>query len=251
LAALQNADIAHFSCHGFFDFSNPRKSALILAGAKLTPLNPPLPRGETGEDFPLVNGETGEDFSLVNGETGEVPPLTKGGLGGVSSDKSYIRSCRGETFDIAECLTLEEIFNLSLSKCSLVTLSACETGLTDIRDNTDEYIGLPNGFFYAGATSIISTLWAVNDVSTAILMIRFYEIFLSETRPPVAIALRESQLWLRSLTVKGLREWVEGAKLLSSKHKGVIKKTYKRGYKQDYQPYKKPIYWAAFCATGQ
>jgi CHAT domain-containing protein len=251
LEALQNADIAHFSCHGFFDFSNPLKSALILAGAKLTPLNPPLPRGETGEDFPLPRGETGEDFSLVNGETGEVPPLTKGGLGGVSSDKSYIRSRRGETFDIAECLTLEEIFNLRLSKCSLVTLSACETGLTDIRDSTDEYIGLPSGFFYAGATSIISTLWAVNDVSTAILMIRFYEIFLSEIRPPVAIALRESQLWLRSLTVKALQEWVEASKLLSSEHKEVIKKQYKRGYKQDYQPYEKPIYWAAFCATGQ
>jgi len=250
-AALQNAEIAHFSCHGFFDFSNPRKSALILAGAKLTPLNPPLASGETGENFPLPSGETGEDFPLVNGETGEVPPLTKGGLGGASSDKSYIRSRRGETFDIAECLTLEEIFNLSLNKCSLVTLSACETGLTDIRDNTDEYIGLPSGFFYAGATSIISTLWAVNDVSTAILMIRFYEIFLSETRPPVAIALRESQLWLRSLTVKALREWVEESKLLSSKHKQVIKKQYKRGYKQDYQPYEKPLYWAAFCATGQ
>jgi len=251
LAALQNADIAHFSCHGFFDFSNPRKSALILAGAKLPPLNLPLPRGETGEDFPLPSGETGEDFPLVNGETGEVPPLTKGGLGGVSSDKSYIRSRRGETFDIAECLTLEEIFNLSLSKCSLVTLSACETGLTDIRDSTDEYIGLPSGFLYGGATSIISTLWAVKDVSTAMLMIRFYEIFLSETRPPVVIALRESQLWLRSLTVKALREWVEGSKLLSSEHKGVIKKKYKRGYKQDYQPYEKPFYWAAFCATGQ
>jgi len=262
LAALQNADIAHFSCHGFFDFSNPRKSALILAGAKLTPLNPPLargetgedfplPSGETGEDFPLPSGETGEDFSLVSGETEENPPLTKGGLEGLSSAKSYIRSRPGETFDIAECLTLEEIFNLSLSKCSLVTLSACETGLTDIRDNTDEYIGLPSGFLYAGATSIISTLWAVNDVSTAILMIRFYELFLSETRPPVAIALRESQLWLRSLTVKALLEWVEASKLLSSDHKEVIKKKYKRGYKQDYQPYEKPIYWAAFCATGQ
>jgi CHAT domain-containing protein len=39
--------------------------------------------------------------------------------------------------------------------------------------------------------------------------------------------------------------------LLSSKHKEVIKKQYKRGYKQDYQPYEKPLYWAAFCATGQ
>jgi CHAT domain-containing protein len=284
LAALQNADIAHFSCHGFFDFSNPRKSALILAGAKITPLNPPLARGETGEDFPLprgetgedfplvrgetgedfplpsgqtgedfplVNGETGEDFPLVNSETGEVPPLTKGGLGGVSSDKSYIRSRRGETFDIAECLTLEEIFNLRLSKCSLVTLSACETGLTDIRDNTDEYIGLPSGFLYAGATSLISTLWAVNDVSTAILMIEFYEIFLSETRPPVAIALRESQLWLRSLTVKGLLEWVEASELLSSEHKTTIQDSFAYGYDDDYPPYEAPHFWAAFCAVGQ
>jgi hypothetical protein len=40
----------------------------------------------------------------------------------------------------------------------------------------------------------------------------------------VAIALRESQLWLRSLTVKALREWVEASKLLSSEHKEVIKK---------------------------
>ncbi|MEG4577923.1 CHAT domain-containing protein [Microcoleus sp. N3A4] len=209
IAGLQNADIAHFSCHGFFDFLDPRKSALILAGAKITTDN--------------VDSE----------------------------NKSYIRSRRGETFDIAECLTLEEIFDLRLNKCSLVTLSACETGLTDIRDNTDEYIGLPSGFFYAGATSVISTLWAVNDVSTAILMIKFYEIFLSKSRPPVAIALRESQLWLRSLTVKGLLQWVEGSQLLSREHKQKIQDKYRRGYKPDYQPYESPVYWAAFCAVGQ
>ncbi|WP_051045169.1 CHAT domain-containing protein [Kamptonema formosum] len=105
ITGLQDADIAHFSCHGFFDFSNPRKSALILAGSKVTPLNPPLVRGETGEDFslvrgetgedsplpsgetgeekkensPLARGETGEDFPLPNGETREVPPLPRGG----------------------------------------------------------------------------------------------------------------------------------------------------------------------------
>ena len=251
LEALQNADIAHFSCHGFFDFSNPRKSALILAGAKITPLNPPLARGETGEDFPLVNGETGEDFPLVNSETGEVPPLTKGGLGGVSSDQSYIRSRRGETFDIAQCLTLEEIFDLSLSKCSLVTLSACETGLTDIRDNTDEYIGLPSGFFYAGATSVISTLWAVNDVSTAILMIKFYEIFLSETRPPVAIALRESQLWLKEATVQDLVDWVASCKLISDERKEEMQNSIEFGQRPENKRYQSPHFWAAFCAIGQ
>jgi len=213
--------------------------------------NFPLPSGEIGEDFPLPSGEIGEDFPLVNSETGEVPPLTKGGLGGVSSHKSYIRSRRGETFDIAECLTLEEIFDLRLSKCSLVTLSACETGLTDIRDNTDEYIGLPSGFFYAGATSVISTLWAVRDVSTAILMIKFYEIFLSETRPPVAIALRESQLWLKEATVQHLVDWVAGCKLISDERKEEMQNSIEFGQKPENKRYQSPHFWAAFCAIGQ
>ena len=233
ITGLQNADIAHFSCHGFFDFSNPRKSALILAGAKVTPLNPPLVRGETGE------------------ETEEIPPLTKGGLGGVSSDKSYIRSRRGEIFDITQCVTLTEIFDLKLNKCSLVTLSACETGLTDIRDTTDEYIGLPSGFFYAGATNVISTLWAVNDVSTAILMIKFYELLLSESRPPVAIALRESQLWLRGVTVQKLVEWVADCQLIADAKKQEIQDYIKWGEKPENKPYQSPHFWAAFCAVGQ
>ncbi|MEG4148337.1 CHAT domain-containing protein [Microcoleus sp. Pol12B5] len=209
LEALQNADIAHFSCHGFFDFLDPRKSALILAGAKITTDN--------------VDSE----------------------------NKSYIRSRRGETFDIAECLTLEEIFDLRLNKCSLVTLSACETGLTDIRDNTDEYIGLPSGFFYAGATSVISTLWAVNDVSTAILMIKFYEIFLSETRPPVAIALRESQLWLRDATVQDLVDWVASCKLISDERKEEMQNSIEFGQRPENKRYQSPHFWAAFCAIGQ
>ncbi|OCR00193.1 hypothetical protein BCD67_21205, partial [Oscillatoriales cyanobacterium USR001] len=208
----------------------------------------------TGEDFPLVRGETGEETeeipSLPTGKTKKVPPLTKGGLGGVSSDKSYIRSRRGETFDITQCVTLTEIFDLKLNKCRLVTLSACETGLTDIRDTTDEYIGLPSGFFYAGATNVISTLWSVNDVSTAILMIKFYEILLSEIRPPVAIALRESQLWLRGVTVQDLVKWADSSKLLDSQNQKRTKKRL-RGYKQEFRPFQDPLFWAAFCAVGQ
>ncbi|MCY7384081.1 MAG: CHAT domain-containing protein, partial [Microcoleus sp. CAN_BIN18] len=208
-----------------------------------TPLNPPLVRGETREDFPLVSEET---------EGNQTPPLSKGGLGGVPSEnKSYIRSRRGETFDIAECLTLTEIFDLQLSKCRLVALSACETALTDATDTTDEYIGLTSGFFYAGATSVLSTLWAVNDVSTAILMIKFYELFGSESRPAVSVALRESQLWLRDLSVGDLLKWVAASELLSSAHKEKIQNRYRRGFKQDYQPYQSPMYWAAFCAVGQ
>ncbi len=279
LASLQNADIAHFSCHGFFDFLNPEKSALILAGAKVTPLNPPLLRGETGEETPPL-GRGGAPVPALIPETpakslmkrvgtgalplqnddlseNETPPLGRGGApvpaqpGVPSEEKRYIRSRRGENFDIAECLTLTEIFDLQLSKCRLVALSACETGLTDARNTTDEYIGLPSSFFYAGATSVLSTLWAVNDVSTAILMIKFYELLGSETRPRVSVALRESQLWLRDATVQDLVDWVAGSKLILDARKQEMQDYIKWGEEPENKPYKSPYFWAAFCAVGQ
>ncbi|MEG4627932.1 CHAT domain-containing protein [Microcoleus sp. w1-18aA5] len=54
-----------------------------------------------------------------------------------------------------ERLTLLEIFNLDLNQCRLVTLSACETGLTESK-TSDEYIGLPFGFLLAGSPSMVS-----------------------------------------------------------------------------------------------
>ncbi len=77
-----------------------------------------------------------------------------------------------------ERLTLGEIFQLSLTQCRLVTLSACETGLTDFRSFSDEYIGLPSGFLFAGSPSVVSSLWTVSDLSTAFLMIN--TIFLND-----------------------------------------------------------------------
>ena len=68
---------------------------------------------------------------------------------------------------------LPDIFNLRL-KASIVTLSACETGLSQFTAG-DELIGISRGFFYAGTQSLLSSLWAVNDKSTSLLMDRFYE----------------------------------------------------------------------------
>jgi CHAT domain-containing protein len=55
----------------------------------------------------------------------------------------------------------------------LVTLSACETALGRI-DSGDDVIGLTRGFFYAGASSIISSLWEVDDAATYQMMTDFY-----------------------------------------------------------------------------
>ncbi len=69
-------------------------------------------------------------------------------------------------------LQMREIFNLKLNS-DLVTLSACQTGLGQfIRGEGIE--SLNRAFFFAGASSVIISLWPVNDQASAQLMERFY-----------------------------------------------------------------------------
>ncbi|MEA1893886.1 MAG: CHAT domain-containing tetratricopeptide repeat protein, partial [Euryarchaeota archaeon] len=101
-------------------------------------------------------------------------------------------------------LTLSEIISsLNLDTARLVTLSACEIGMTDIRQSPDEFIGLPTGFLQAGAAGVIRTLWAVNDAATSLLIKHFYREHLEKGLPPDQ-ALRSAQRWLRGATRKEL-----------------------------------------------
>nr|MBC8285165.1 CHAT domain-containing protein [Nitrospinota bacterium] len=70
-------------------------------------------------------------------------------------------------------LTVEEIYQLQL-KPSLVVLSACDTGLGKYSAG-DEIIGFYRAFMYAGAKSIIATLWPVSDEATSFLINKFYQ----------------------------------------------------------------------------
>ncbi len=58
-------------------------------------------------------------------------------------------------------------------KARLVTLSACETGLSKVLTG-DEILGLARGFLSAGARSLLLSLWTVNDKATTALMKDFY-----------------------------------------------------------------------------
>jgi CHAT domain-containing protein len=149
------------------------------------------------------------------------------------------------------CLTLPEIFNLRFRQCRLVTLSACETGITDIRTNSDEYISILAGFFFAGSRNVLGTLWAVNDLSTAIFMIRFYETLLGENQPPVALAVKQTQEWMRQVTVAKLLDWIAGCPLIGEERRQEMGDDLTEWYSLTEIPFQSPYYWSAFCAVGQ
>jgi CHAT domain-containing protein len=67
-----------------------------------------------------------------------------------------------------------------------VVLSACETGLYDIGNSPDEFIGLPGTFTALGASAVVGTLWPVSDAATALLMAKFYELYMGKQVPPQA-----------------------------------------------------------------
>jgi CHAT domain-containing protein/tetratricopeptide (TPR) repeat protein len=116
-------------------------------------------------------------------------------------------------------LTLEMLFETSgLGTPRLVVLSACESGLYDLNSFPDEFIGLACGFLQAGAAGVIATLWPVDDLSTTLLMGRFYEGYVGERLTPSA-ALRAAQLWLRDASrddvFDTLSRWGESGRVSS------------------------------------
>jgi len=86
-------------------------------------------------------------------------------------------------------LTAGDLYALRLP-ADLVTLSACETGLGQVLSG-DDVIGLTRGFLYAGAGSVVASLWPVSDAETQFLMTGFYRSLKTQ---PKADALRQAQL---------------------------------------------------------
>jgi CHAT domain-containing protein len=71
-------------------------------------------------------------------------------------------------------LEAREVYGLDMHSVSLVTLSACESGLGKVLKG-DEIVGFTRSFLSAGASSMVASLWPVADNSTEALMTRLYQ----------------------------------------------------------------------------
>jgi CHAT domain-containing protein/Tfp pilus assembly protein PilF len=96
-------------------------------------------------------------------------PLLKSGIALAGAN-------RAETSDQGSegIMTAEEILGLRLRGTDLVVLSACETGLGEIK-TTEGIFGLARAFKQVGARSMIMSMWEVDDESTRELMVEFYK----------------------------------------------------------------------------
>jgi len=170
-------------------------------------------------------------------------------------------------------ITLGQLMTPSwrLPNLSDVFLSCCETGL-GLPEITDDILTLSTGFLCAGARSVVSTLWAVNDLATALFSIFYYQHRQQgKSRPE---ALRQAQIKLRQLKRDDLADL---AKQAEARQKEAIRerKQYQQGsverlkWEHEYRmydgvtrqinlfknfqnefPFSDPCYWAAFTCQG-
>ena len=148
--------IIHIATHGYF-FPNPESE-----------------RGERGERSERVRGGESEPVFKISDH-----PMIRSGLLLAGSNHAWQngKPLRPNMED--GILTAYEISQMDLSDTELVVLSACETGLGDIKGNEGVY-GLQRAFKIAGVKNIMMSLWQVPDYQTKELMVRFYKNWLEE-----------------------------------------------------------------------
>jgi len=156
LKCHESPRIIHFATHGFF-----------LDAQNLPKVKPS--RGKTP-----ISGRATPAQSAAYKRSYE-NPLTRSGLMLAGANRAMRSGVIGQGDGI---VTADKILELRLKGTEMVVLSACKTGLGEIR-NGEGVLGLRRAFLQAGAGSLVMSMWSVPDQETRELMIEFYKNALS------------------------------------------------------------------------
>ncbi len=123
----------------------------------------------------ILTGERATEAWVVENISrfGIIHIASHGELDSINPLFSAVKLARADEYD--GNLEAAEVFGLDIN-ADMVVLSACQTGLGKVTAG-DDVIGLNRAFFYAGTHTIVSSLWRVSDVSTAMLMKQFYRSY--------------------------------------------------------------------------
>lgn len=166
-------------------------------------------------------------------------------------------------------LELGEVWrgDLPLKPGCIVTANACETAQDKLFAADEEHQNFPTAFILAGASSVLATMWTVDDLAAAILMEHVYQNLLQEMSP--SLALKSSVRTLRNVSrtelINYLRRELDDVNEritsleskgdlyyhLLSRKKHIISRTrqYERDTTMD-RPFDHPYLYAAFAAYG-
>lgn len=134
------------------------------------------------------------ELSIFDEREPLVNPLTKSGL--VFAGASDLVDDPGLYLNKKSgILTAYETSTLKLSGTQLVVLSACESGLGEVSEGEGVY-GLQRSFLVAGASSVITSLFKVNDEVTSQLMVKFYDNWVSGME--IKSAFRKAKLEIKN-----------------------------------------------------
>lgn len=116
---------------------------------------------------------TRKAFSKLAPEFGIIHFATHAIIDNKNVNKSFLALASDTTVDDLSNLYISDLYNTRLPS-ELVVLSACETGLGEIQRG-EGIISLARGFAYAGAASVVTSLWSVSDQATTELISSFYQ----------------------------------------------------------------------------
>ncbi len=254
--------------------------AVLYAPSATTLLEYCQIKGKSPHQGALALGFDGNKLTQAEGEAAAVVAQTGGKLlnGSRATRENLFRlagsyryvhlSCHGwfnptwpllSSLDLADgTLDVSDIFTELELQAELVTLSACETGRARLLGG-EELVGMTRAFLYAGTPSVLVSHWTVDELSTRLLMARFYQELENVQGKPAAtaLALSLSQAWLRTLNVDQLRSElaaVPGSPAAIDKQIDFLAYSagFGNGQKLDSQArlLAHPYYWAPFTLVG-
>ncbi len=173
---ITSSSIVHIATHGFF-FPDPEQVREEMKSENESENQDLKFRGDA---LSSSMGTTNyANWSFVNNKN----PLMRSGIVLANANEVWNRDPLAEGED--GILTAQEVSNLDLRNTKLVVLSACETGLGDIK-GSEGVFGLQRAFKMAGVKYLIMSLWQVPDKETSEFMILFYKNLIKEKDIPTA-----------------------------------------------------------------